>query len=323
MKWHNFLLFVIFITFFLKIPCSGQTRYVEMSYDHFRIKYLPKDENRAMAGLQILKENQPRFEKFYGIRIQRFYSIIFPGSLPEFRHLTGGRLPEWSGAVFMPRQRYIVIKNPEWAVSNLQLETNLTHEVSHLYFYEKFGKKSLPLWFNEGLAEFLSGEKLNIRRGTLLANALFSHTLIPLGDIDSLLAFRAGRANLAYIESLSAILFLQHNYISPGYEWQEFLNRVLASDFDTAIKDLTGMDMIDFELKWYRWVDKKYSWFILFNLENLVWVVMAVVLLGALYSLRYRNKKTLRRWELEETIEGYPDDSDWWHVVQDDADGEN
>lgn len=294
-----------------------------MSYDHFRIKYLPQDENRVMESLRILKKSRQRLENFYGIRVKRFYSIIFPGSLPEFRHLTGGRLPDWSGAVFMPRQRLIVIKKPEWVINNLQLETSLTHEISHLYFYEKFGQKPLPLWFNEGLAEFLSGEKLNIRKGTLLANALFSRSIIPLSDIDSLLAFKVSRANLAYIESLSVILFLQNRYISPEYGWQKFLNRVLASDFETAIKDLTEMDMIDFELKWYRWVDKKYSWFVLFNLENLVWVAMAMVLLGALYGLRYRNKKTLQRWELEETVEGYPEDSGWWQVEQDEEHGEN
>ncbi|MFZ0390437.1 MAG: hypothetical protein WAN36_08250, partial [Calditrichia bacterium] len=202
-----------------------------------------------------------------------------------------------------------VIRPPDIRTAESNLEESLSHELSHLYFNEKFGREYLPLWFNEGLAEKLSGERLGIQQGIILSNALWARKIIALSHIDSLLQFSGHRASLAYLQSFSAVLFLENRYLGGQKSWQEFLTAVRQTGWETALNRFTGMDEIDFEIKWYRWLKEKYRWFIIFNAENLIWIAMVIVLAGALYAVRYRNRQILENWEKEEML--LPESGEW------------
>ncbi|NIU01716.1 MAG: hypothetical protein GWN62_30000, partial [Aliifodinibius sp.] len=64
-------------------------------------------------------------------------------------------------------------------------------------------------------------------------------------------------------------------------------------------------DEIDFEIAWYRYIEDKYRWLFILNLENLIWVALLLVLFLGMYLIRYRNKKILEKWEYEEQIYGF------------------
>ncbi|MEJ2051879.1 MAG: hypothetical protein P8Y60_18970, partial [Calditrichota bacterium] len=129
--------------------------------------------------------------------------------------------------------------------------------------------------------------------------------IIPLTNIDSLLSFSPGRAQLAYAQSLSSVLYLKGLLKNSGSDWQEFLASVEEYGFPSALDRDIKMDSIDFEVRWYQWLKHKYQWFVVFNLENLIWFGLAVILIGALYAVRYRNRKILRQWEDEEQMQSY------------------
>ena len=256
-----------------------------------------------MTVLNTLKDAVPRMEHFYGLKVRKPVSVYLPVSRQEFRRLTGGGLPTWSGAVYISTQNAVVIKKPEWVKGRFELRKEFLHELSHVYFNAFFRGRRVPLWLNEGLAEFLSGEAVGIPEGVMLGNALWAKKIIPLSHLDSLMTFSASRARLAYLESLSAVIFLRNHYLTTEAEWQMFFRQIAAQGLEEAIRRQTGMDFIDFELSWYRWLQKKYRWFVVFNLENFIWLALILVLIGALYALRYRNRKILSRWEREELSE--------------------
>jgi len=302
MKWKILRLVIILsVLFFRAHPAKAQE--IRIVFQNYRIIYSPADEGRAMTVLNILKEAVPRMEHFYGRKLRKPVSVFLPASTRNFNQLTGGRLPAWSGAVYISKKNAVVIKKPEWVSGRFKLRKELLHEISHVYFDAFFRGKRVPLWLNEGLAEYLSGERVGIQEGVVLANALWAKKIIPLSHIDSLMTFSTARARLAYLESYTAVLFLQNHYFTREAEWQVFFRQVAAEGMEKAIRRQTGMDFIDFELSWYRWLQKKYRWFVIFNLENFIWLALILVLIGALYALRYRNRKILSRWEREELFE--------------------
>ena len=302
MNWLIRLIFIILISFF---SGYGQdvANYLSMRYGSVVIRYPPEEENRAMQVVAILKSEEGRICRFFGMKKELALQIYLPVSREAFGRIAGEGVPDWSAALFIPSRNLIVMKRPEWVSSGFRLREELLHELTHACFYRYFGSRRLPLWFNEGLAQFLSGRRLQLPDGVRLSNALWARKIIPLRDVDSLMQFSAVRARLAYLESLSAVEFLNRRYLTTPQHWQGFLRRAKEEGMDAAMQQYLHMDSIDFEWRWFRWLQKEYRWFILFNLENLIWVAMILVLIGALYAIRYRNRKILKQWELQEQWE--------------------
>jgi hypothetical protein len=292
---------IIVILLYLVSPVKDVfANLLEVKYQNYLIQYHVNDENRALQVVRILEKNVPAIEKFYGIDFRGRITLILSGSTTEFQSLTRSQLPNWSAAVFLPAEMKIIIRDPTFLHTEDQLEKEITHEISHLYFSARFPGVELPLWFNEGLAEYLSLEEIDLHRGVVIANALFAKKIIPLTNIDSLLSFSPGRAQLAYTQSFSAVIFLGNLLKHSGSNWPVFLETIEKKGFQPALSQNIHMDAIDFEVKWYQWLKNKYQWFVIFNLENLIWFGLAIVLIGALYAVRYRNRKRMSQWEEEE-----------------------
>ena len=281
---------------------------VDVRHRQFIVSYSPEDETYAKRLLVVLDKEIAVFENFFNTKLEGIFTIEIPASQTDYNTSAGSNIPEWSNALYMPSQRRMILKKPEWFSSEENFEQVISHELSHLFFHQKYGHSAIPLWFNEGLAEYLSDKRIEMPEGVIIANAIFTRIIIPLMNIDSLLLFNSGRARLAYLESLTAIQFLESIISSRGNEWDEFMEMVNQAGFEITLKSFTTYDQVDFEIFWYRWLSEKYKWFIILNWENLIWIFMTIVLLGALYAVRYRNKKTLEDWENDESLQLEPED---------------
>ena len=305
MLCHKRLLFkewifsiILFLIFTLTV--SSFSANVEVKYRQFIISYSSEDEIYVKQLLTVLDKQIDYFDQFYEIELEGVYTIEIPASKSEFFTTTGSKIPEWSNALYLPSQRKMILKKPEWYSSDNSFEQVISHELSHLYFHQKFKGENIPLWFNEGLAEYLSKEVIGISEGVAISNAIFTKKIIPIMNVDSLLLFNSGRARLAYLESLTAIHFIESIMNKKGIGWHEFFYHIERDGFESALKIYTTYDLVDFEIYWYRWLSDKYKWFIVLNWENLIWIFITVVLLGALYAVRFRNKKILQNWERDE-----------------------
>jgi hypothetical protein len=297
-------IFCLSVTILVIFFSSGKTSspLLTTTLKNFTIVCSPEDKNLSNMVLQSLQMAIPEYEHFYGTRIQDPITILLPSSLMQIDPAVLQRLPEWSNAVFLPAEQRIILKKPLWYNTDQRLDQVFRHELSHVYFYFRFRDRKIPLWFNEGLAEYLGGTKMDISNGLVLSNAMLSRKIIPLQEIDSLLTFSTNRARLGYLQSLTAVQFLEKQLQQHGNHWLNFFEAINNYGFEPALKMSAGMDLIDFEIQWYRWLDDRYKWFVIFNWENLIWVIMIVVLAGALYAIRYRNRKILQQWESEEEI---------------------
>lgn len=287
-----------------------QQNKLQVNYRNFVINYSLEDENYVNKTLTVLKEVLPQLISFYNIDLDRRISIIIPTSRLEYERLTSMSVPTWSGAIFIPENSQIIIRKPEWYSGENEFQKSMIHELSHAFFYEKFSPQQLPLWFNEGIAEYLARGRINLQMGLIISNALFTKNVGKLEEIEEMLSFSEGRARLAYLQSFTAVLFIETYLQKHKLTWAEFFDFVNEDGFYKSLEMVSGMDIIDFEIKWYRWIKNKYRWFVILNWENLIWIFMIFILIGAMYALRYRNKKILDQWEMEEH------NGDTWHFYQ-------
>lgn len=213
----------------------------------------------------------------------------------EFDVLTNGRLPHWSAAVAMPVSRLIVLKAGHF---ERQTQT-IQHELSHVLLYGAVGR--VPVWFNEGVAMWVSQE-WRLQHTASVLYAVLSGGLIPLSEIDSVLQFPSVKADLAYTESLLAVLYI----IRLGGE-----NAIVAmiselshgAPFDVALFRVTEKTPYEFEGAWQDYVSGRFSLAALLVSPDSLWGYLVLLFLMASVTVRWRNRAKLRRWEDEERFE--------------------
>lgn len=285
---------------------AGSGEQLRMDEGAFAIFYAPEDANTAQVIAGLLRHHGPRLEAFFGLKIPGAARIVIARSREEFRDYGGEALPEWAAAVYLPAQKTVLVKNPTWAGSLASLENDLVHELSHLFIDIKFAAFPLPLWYNEGLAKYLSGEQLDMIRSLTLSNAAYTGQLIPLDQIEQLIRFHRAKAELAYIQSLSALLFFKE-MIGGETRWRQFHDLAAAKGWEAALQETRDIDGYYFEAMWIQHIEDEYRWMVVLNLDNLIWVALVLVLLLGFALSRLRNRRKVSRWEREEEAKSPPE----------------
>lgn len=269
------------------------------------IQYRTVDERVALQIGRWYRQAQPRFEKFYGpIQIKPF-RIVVSSPLAFRKMMAQAGLPEWVQAVFLSQERTILVKSPREEGNMDQLAQDFVHELAHLYTLDCYGNTSVPVWYNEGFSEYLSQGQISIHQAIVLANALWSKRLIPLMAMEDLMHFNHNEAQLAYLEALSAVRYLEQLF-PPDFSWPKFHALVATKGWKQTLQQATGLDEVDFQVKWYQHIRNRYRWMILLNLENFLWFGLLFVFVVIFLLIRRRNRKRLRLWELEEQV--FPDE---------------
>jgi len=237
-------------------------------------------------------------EDFFGRKTGSLVTIYITRSDAEYYKYASRAVPEWSQAVAFPQKNLVVlrIKSAEEVKKSLQV---LLHELVHIQIGNDFPGVRLPVWLNEGLAQYLSVGGLSFNEKILLANALAAKKIFRLSDIDSLHSFGPLRARLAYAQAKSAVEYFRQMYGLQALR-QLVYNKWKYHSTNEAFKNTIGMDALDFELGWYSDLKSRYRWMIVLNLDNLIWILMSFLAVLAIVVIRYRNRKKIRLWDERE-----------------------
>jgi len=283
------LLFLIINTIFSfaddSLRVGQMTLYFQSDTGNRRfIEYIKKDLNTRLNPLK----------SFYGNFPSNNYKIYLLKNDKRFKNFSKNNLPEWSRAIAYIKNNTIILKINS-AEDVIESSKTLVHELSHMILHHHFRRDHIPVWINEGLAEYVAGKKISVAEKTIIANALWANKLIPLAKIDSLLLFDGIKARLAYLESLSAVNYFIHKHGQDSlYLLLENMNKI--ADINLAFINAVGYDFIDFELEWYKELDTKYLWLIILNLDNLIWISITILAFTVFISIKIRNKKKIDDW---------------------------
>ncbi len=291
---------IIFATFLILLFCSliqaGDLQ--KMQRRDFLIYYHRGDSLLVEYLLENIEQPLRKIELFFVESLSIPVSILIVKSDKEFRTYFRNQIPEWSQAIAIPNERMIVLKlsNSDQIREGPRI---LLHEIVHILLYDFLHGAPLPTWLNEGLAQYFSEGDLSLRQKVVLAQAIVENKMIDLMAMDTLFRFSPVKARLAYIEAQSAVDFLATHYgLSRLKQMLLFLHQ--HRSLNQAFLKTYGFDFLDFEIQWNEYIYAHYRWLVLLNVEEWLFVLMALLFLAAVLAVYVRNKKKLRAMEMEE-----------------------
>ena len=183
----------------------------------------------------------------------------------------------------------------------VDLDEVFAHELSHVALEDAVQGKHVPVWFNEGLAMALSGEKAWERRGVLW-NATLSDTLLPLSDLDRSMPRTNHEVTIAYAESADFMQFLSRR--SDALRFRAMIARIREGQpFESSLAEAYGADLHRLELEWHHDLEHRFSVIPILTGGGFLWSLVMVGFVVAYVKKRRRAQKILERWGREEAAE--------------------
>jgi len=247
---------------------------------------------------RVAAEHEACMQQVYDCSLRQEVTIQIPESERDYLQRTGSLVPDWSGGVTLPVQRMIVLRPGAYFDPRLYAET-LRHELTHMYLADKLDTFQVPRWFNEGLAMLLSGKTFSWDDHLITGNAVVMDKLLDLDEIDAMLVFGLGKAQLAYVQSLLAVHFLVHEHgehILPAL----IVARAGGENWEQILQHYTGSDSGQLNERLREFIQEKYRWAFLLQMGNLFWLAVALLFIAGFTAIKIRNRRILREWDKNE-----------------------
>ncbi|MCF7796768.1 MAG: hypothetical protein K9N11_03805 [Lentisphaeria bacterium] len=226
-----------------------------------------------------------------GLRLRDSLTIFFINNTDRVRQFIP-TAPTWSGGLTTdPNTLYVYDNNP------VNWPTTLRHELTHVLVAQN--NVDMPIWFNEGLAQYVAGN-WSWNGYITLGNAVLHSDVIPLTDLGMVLTYSRAKAELGYAEALHAFKYMLER------QGKTILPLILVSDnmtFNERYEMAARETILDFEIGWRQQLERSYAFFRLAKFPEMLWLLMPFLVLAGWLLMRYRNRKKLKQWELEEAFE--------------------
>ncbi len=251
----------------------------------------PTPELAALVR-EVAAKTGPRLAAWLGAEPARM-EVRVAGSVREFE--TEAALlqaPQWAAGVAVAERGLILVRSPRLLTSPEQFRPLLVHEMTHLYLSAALPQREHPLWLEEGLAMYASGES-SLERGTVMAEAVLQKRLLPFAQIESSLPAEADQVALAYAQSYYFISYLIQEH---GPEVLTRLVRSLARgrDLTTALHEATGKGLYALGRDFTAAMESRFSWIALITAGGTVWVVVSVFSAVGLVRRRRAQRARMR-----------------------------
>jgi peptidase MA superfamily protein len=174
----------------------------------------------------------------------------------------------------------------------------LKHELAHLALDEAVAGRHVPLWFNEGLAMYESGEG-RWQRWETLSYAALGDRLLPLSDLDKSFPRDTSGVSLAYAESADVVRFLARD--ADRARFGSLVQRVRAGvTFNRALEDAYSTDVRKLEYEWREDVRRHLRLLPLLTGGGMFGALTGALLMAAWVRRRRLAAAKLAQWAQEE-----------------------
>lgn len=274
-----------------------ESNWERLETDQAIIYYHLEDYETANFTHSILSNSILHIHDIIRSPIDEYRPIIYiASSEDEFYRLSGGLAPDWGEAIAIPGHKSIIIKSIRITTYQYSFKSVVLHELVHLRLHQTLDGNTVPVWFNEGLAMYLSGESGSLN---LISRGLIGSNILYLDEIEELFRFKKHKAQLAYALSYSAIAYLVE-YYGESILYEMISHFSGGKEIEAVIQSSLGINFIDFETDWFNYLANNYRWYFLLNFETLLWSLIPILFLLAYALVKFRNRKKLKQWEREE-----------------------
>jgi tetratricopeptide (TPR) repeat protein len=223
--------------------------YFEVKYEGYKKQYL------AQKVLKILREAYKNLgNEFRYYPKQTIPVIIY--TKEQFKTMTGS--PDWIKGTF---DGIIRVNASDVEGDDKALRRILYHEFTHALLYRKTAN-NLPVWFNEGLAQYKEPQGATITREDILFLRKQSreNKLISLADLNQAFFNRMNREQLqlAYLQAKLLVKYMDERYYF--FRIRSILDKLGRGDnMETALQATLHINSKKLEKNWLKWIKEKYK----------------------------------------------------------------
>ncbi len=231
-----------------------------MRTEHFDIYYYPEMLSLAERGAFFAEQAYKDLEVKFNHSLNNRVPLIFYSSHLHFQqtNTTPDFIPEGVGGFFEFLKGRVVIPSDG---STAQFRHVIRHELVHVFMHSKISRVLIdhrkpqdrlpPLWFTEGLAEYMSTE-WDAQAEMVMRDAVLSDIVVGLSDMDkiygSFLMYKEGQNAIQYLARTygeEKVLLLMENF------WKETF-------FSDVFKITIGKGYREFDEEWLYALKKQY-----------------------------------------------------------------
>ena len=231
-------------------------KYIESQ--HFDVYYDKGSKYLAEFAAETLEESLLSIQNTLNYRITKRIAVIIYDSHNDFQqtNVIDVYLSQGIGGVTeLYKNRVIVPFQGEYSQFNHVLHHELVHAVLNDMFYGgniqtaiTTTNFSIPLWMNEGLAEWESLGGMNIETDMYMRDLSMNDQIPELETISGYAAYRCGQTFYAYVASKYG-----KNKVT------ELINKLkIFRNLDMAFENSFGMNIKDFSENWIKDIKKEY-----------------------------------------------------------------
>lgn len=218
--------------------------YKKLVTEHFDIFFYPEEKEAVFDAARMLERWQERLTSIFRISVGPGQPIILYANHADFQqtNVISGLIPQGTGGVTEGLRNRITL--PFTGV-NLEDDHVLGHELVHAYQYNIIKSRSgglaaadrVPLWFIEGLAEYLSIGTSDALTAMWMRDAVLNDDLPDIDEVSTnykYFPYRYGHALWAYIAGKwgdDVIGPLFQAVLNSG--WEEGFKKTLHISIDT------------------------------------------------------------------------------------------
>ncbi|HEY0095483.1 MAG TPA: hypothetical protein VGB96_14225 [Archangium sp.] len=272
----------------------------EVATPRFRLLYTARSEGsaRQLAGsiesirdgfVSVLGRDWPGVTEIrVGVGREEFEALALPGGAP----------PGWAVALAYPSHRIVLLNaltmaGPEGMVT-------LRHELAHVALGQL--ARGWPRWFQEGLAQNLTGENWSMTHYTALFRAVTQEKVFRFEHLHDAWPDLPADVEIAYAQSAAFVAWLSAKYGPEGMG--RLVDEVATGQpFEQAFGKAFSSSLWVEELAWREGLAARYGWLPLTTSSSLLWLGMTGLVVAAYVRRRKQKEEHLAQMEAQDVAE--------------------
>ncbi len=293
------MIFKKLIFFLLLFVTTISTFYASVqTFENITLSGKQKDIEIIQKVLWQFDDDIRNFQRSVGSYLDSKINIKIAADKEEYNTWTkgNGKVIEFSQAFYNRKTNTIFLRHPSELKSLTALRRILLHEYIH-HFVGKFWRNP-PLWFNEGMAVYFTGDlgferEMNFARNYVLGN---SRSL-------EMMKYHYPRNQIEW-ESFYAKSGLAVKYLYQ--KKQEFYrlwdNSIPDGEFENAFRKSFLMTTRDFSIIFEEYARTHFRAELLLASTGMIWSILPLVLIAGVIRKKIKNRKQLKVWKGEEKL---------------------
>lgn len=207
-------------------------------------------------------------------------------------------VPEESEAFAVPQKALIIIHNPKDMQMNSNFFQVLIHEYNHILLHSIVTQVFIPLWFDEGFAQYFAGQ-WDIKKEFFFVTNALQGNLVKLSHYNYHYPEFENEREFFYLQSYYTMKYLINRFSKERF--QDFLEALqISKDFGQTFFVVFKIPLSQFLLDAEKSIKSHTILTIFYSGFGLLWTIIPILLIIAYARKRLLGKRVKEIWDREE-----------------------